>query len=399
MPVDHERSTRRSEGRAGRSDAAGQCKKRRRRHRCVRSRDHPLCRGALGRRSGGPRSAPPAQGPERPPGVVHPASSRGPSMRNRPTPTATASGFRSSPSDSPRRRTTSSSPPFDDFHLTEDEWYELHIASWLHDCGKVTTPEYVVDKSTKLETLYDRIHEIRTRFEVLWRDAEIECLRKRAEGTPDDPEAQRRLEERFEKIRSDWEFIAECNQGEVFMIDERIARVEEIGQQTWLRHLDDRIGLSHDELERKKRAPESGLPVVEHLLADKIEHLIERPGDGPVFGDNPHGFDMDVPRTPLQPRRGLQPLRPTRDPDHRRTVQDQRPHHPDHQHARPSAVPARAPPGPRLGRQPPREARRHRLPAPARRRQALDPRADHGASPTSSRPSRPPIDPTCGPRP
>jgi HD-GYP domain-containing protein (c-di-GMP phosphodiesterase class II) len=185
--------------------------------------------------------------------------------------------------------------PFDDFHLSEDEWYELHIASWLHDCGKVTTPEYVVDKSTKLETLYDRIHEIRTRFEILWRDAEIECLEKRAEGTPEDPAAQRRLEERFEKIRSDWAFIAECNQGDVFMIDERIARVEEIGQQTWLRHLDDRLGLSHDELDRKTREPETGLPAVEHLLADRIEHLIERPGGGAVFGDNPHGFDMDVP--------------------------------------------------------------------------------------------------------
>ena len=48
---------------------------------------------------------------------------------------------------------------FKDFDLTEDEWYELHIAGWLHDCGKVTTPEYVVDKATKLETIYNRIHE------------------------------------------------------------------------------------------------------------------------------------------------------------------------------------------------------------------------------------------------
>ena len=53
----------------------------------------------------------------------------------------------------------------------------MHVAAWLHDCGKVTTPEYVVDKATKLETLCDRIHEIRTRFEVLKRDAEIAMLR------------------------------------------------------------------------------------------------------------------------------------------------------------------------------------------------------------------------------
>ncbi len=185
--------------------------------------------------------------------------------------------------------------PFRDFSLNEDEWYELHIASWLHDCGKVTTPEYVVDKSTKLETLYDRIHEIRTRFEVLWRDAEIAYLRNLTDGLPEDPEARRRLEERWDEIRADWAFIAECNQGEIFMIQERLDRVDQIATQTWERHLDDRLGLSHEELERKKIVPAQNLPTTEYLLADKIEHLIERPGHGPIFGDNPHGFDMDVP--------------------------------------------------------------------------------------------------------
>jgi HD-GYP domain-containing protein (c-di-GMP phosphodiesterase class II) len=189
----------------------------------------------------------------------------------------------------------SEKPPFERFQLTEDEWYQLYIASWLHDCGKVTTPEYVVDKSTKLETLYDRIHEIRTRFEILWRDAEIDCLEKRLEGAPDDPEANRRLQERFEEIRSDWAFIAECNQGEIFMIQERLDRVAAIASQTWERHLDDHLGLSHEELERKQRVPAANLPATEYLLADRIEHLIERPGTGPIFGDNPHGFDMDVP--------------------------------------------------------------------------------------------------------
>ena len=67
----------------------------------------------------------------------------------------------------------SSDVPFQDFKLNEEQWESLYIASWLHDCGKVTTPEYVVDKATKLETIYDRIHEIRMRVEVLKRDAEI----------------------------------------------------------------------------------------------------------------------------------------------------------------------------------------------------------------------------------
>lgn len=59
---------------------------------------------------------------------------------------------------------------------TEAQWREFRIGAWLHDCGKVTTPDFVVDKATKLETLHNRIHEIRTRFEVLLRDARIARL-------------------------------------------------------------------------------------------------------------------------------------------------------------------------------------------------------------------------------
>ena len=73
-------------------------------------------------------------------------------------------------------------PPFAGFDLNGDDWDALHIASWLHDCGKVTTPEYVVDKATKLETIYDRIHEIRMRFEVLKRDAEVRYWKELASG-------------------------------------------------------------------------------------------------------------------------------------------------------------------------------------------------------------------------
>jgi response regulator RpfG family c-di-GMP phosphodiesterase len=67
--------------------------------------------------------------------------------------------------------------PFASFTLSANEWDELHTACWLHDCGKITTPEVVVDKATKLEQIYNRIHEIRMRFELLKREKEIEFLR------------------------------------------------------------------------------------------------------------------------------------------------------------------------------------------------------------------------------
>src|SRR5450759_5585242 len=68
--------------------------------------------------------------------------------------------------------------PLSTFTMDEHDRYELKIAGLLHDCGKVTTPVHVVDKATKLQTLFDRVHLIDTRFEVLKRDAEIDALRQ-----------------------------------------------------------------------------------------------------------------------------------------------------------------------------------------------------------------------------
>lgn len=127
----------------------------------------------------------------------------------------------------------SQDPRFKDFDLTEEEWYELHIAGWLHDCGKVTTLEYVVDKATKLETIYDRIHEVRTRFEVLKRDAEIEYLKAVVDGG-DAKKLKNIFDEKITQLDDDFEFIAECNIGGEFMIDDKIERVKVIAGDKWM---------------------------------------------------------------------------------------------------------------------------------------------------------------------
>ena len=184
---------------------------------------------------------------------------------------------------------------FAGFDLTEDEWYELHIAAWLHDCGKVTTPEYVVDKATKLETIYDRIHEVRTRFEVLKRDAEIEHLKARLDGKAEPEALKKALDERLAQLDDDFQFIAESNVGGEFMAEDRIDRVKRIAAMKWQRTLDDRIGLSRDELERKERSPKKELPVEENLLADKEEHVIKRQPRDIIDDDNKYGFKLNVP--------------------------------------------------------------------------------------------------------
>ena len=183
--------------------------------------------------------------------------------------------------------------PFAQFDLDARQWEAVHIASWLHDCGKVTTPEYVVDKATKLETICDRIHEVRMRFEVLKRDAHIAFWQAVSEGG-DQGRLRRERDARCAQLDEDFAFVARCNVGGEFLPPDQQERLRRIGAATWLRTIDDRLGLSRDELSRRTHAP-APLPVEELLLADKPEHRIARPPGEGVTGDNPWGFRMEVP--------------------------------------------------------------------------------------------------------
>ncbi|NOR54890.1 MAG: amino acid ABC transporter [Sulfurovum sp.] len=175
---------------------------------------------------------------------------------------------------------------FKDFTLnSKDELRAFEIGTWLHDCGKVTTPEYVVDKATKLETIYNRIHEIRMRFEVLWRDAHIAYLSKEID--------QETLQERQKELKENFAFIASVNIGAESMSPEDQARVKEIAKEQWTRHFDDRLGLGEEEILRHKEENDT-LPQTETLLADKAEHIISRENfDGKGYAAD--GFKLEVP--------------------------------------------------------------------------------------------------------
>ncbi|MGB7503052.1 MAG: HD domain-containing phosphohydrolase, partial [Azonexus sp.] len=141
---------------------------------------------------------------------------------------------------------------------------------------------------------YDRIHEVRMRFEVLKRDAEIACLKAIAAGEPE-AAARTRLAETLAGLDDDFAFIAECNEGGEFMAPEKLDRLQAIAARTWTRTLDDRIGISHEEKARKERTPAPALPVQEALLADKPEHVFERQARDRMPPDNKWGFRMPVP--------------------------------------------------------------------------------------------------------
>ena len=124
--------------------------------------------------------------------------------------------------------------PYADFALTDEQWYELRIASWLHDCGKVTTPVHVMDKATKLEKIYDRIEVIRTRFDVLVQSLDAELWRQVAEGG-DRPTLEAERGRQKAQLADDLAFLETANIGGEFMTDEQVDRIHQIAARKWQR--------------------------------------------------------------------------------------------------------------------------------------------------------------------
>ncbi len=128
------------------------------------------------------------------------------------------------------------SGPLKDFVMTDKDRHELKIAGLLHDCGKITTPVHVVDKATKLHTLFDRIHLLDTRFEILKRDAEIAMLREIAAAGADVQRieaARQNYAARALQLDQDREFLRHCNIGSEAMSAQAQERVRQISSYQW----------------------------------------------------------------------------------------------------------------------------------------------------------------------
>jgi len=170
--------------------------------------------------------------------------------------------------------------PFKDFKMTDEERYELKIAAWMHDIGKVATPAHVVDKGTKLETIYDRIETVKTRFEVLKRDAKIDFLLKKlecletgnAEGVVN---AESDYQERIDQIIKDIEFIETCNVGGEFMQKEDQARVATIAKYQWNMNDSTLPLLDEKEVENLQIAKGTLLPEERQVIQDHITITID----------------------------------------------------------------------------------------------------------------------------
>ncbi len=147
--------------------------------------------------------------------------------------------------------------PLRDFSMSEKDRYELKIAGLLHDCGKVTTPVHVVDKATKLETIFDRIHLLDTRFEVVKRDAEIQLL-KAGQSREAPATVAVELSQRLLEIEADRAFLRVCNIGGEMMSDADRERVVQIST--------------------KYRWQDVSGKMVDFLSVDELENLTIRAG-------------------------------------------------------------------------------------------------------------------------
>ncbi len=142
-------------------------------------------------------------------------------------------------SDIARGLANSTDEKWKDFRMNEDEHNELRIAGWMHDIGKITTPEYVVDKATKLETIYDRVNTVIAKFEIIKREIELDYLRQKEKLSKSKSKdknkkikiLQKEFEERIKQVDDDLAFIKVSNIGGEFMEQAKIDRLLKIAAQ------------------------------------------------------------------------------------------------------------------------------------------------------------------------
>ena len=120
--------------------------------------------------------------------------------------------------------------PFASVIFYEDQMRELRMAAWLHDVGKITMPEHVADKSTKLEKVHDRIEDVKTRFELLKREYQLAMQETKNNEAGNSPE---KVAREIKKLDEEYQFLVQVNRGSEFIKDEMIERIKEIGKRKW----------------------------------------------------------------------------------------------------------------------------------------------------------------------
>ena len=123
-----------------------------------------------------------------------------------------------------------------DFNLDESDWYELRVASWLHDCGKLATPDYLLDKATKLHLLNDGIETVKARFVALMSQTETQYIKQMLIDPAQQEALEQQLNQLIQTLKEECAFIEVANKGGEFMSAEAKQRVKDIGQRSYVDH-------------------------------------------------------------------------------------------------------------------------------------------------------------------
>jgi len=177
--------------------------------------------------------------------------------------------------------------PFADVNFDYDEMNELRIAAWLHDIGKITTPEAVVDKRTKLEKIFDRIELVSARFEMIRRGMRIMADEQKIErllagGSFEDlTHIDEDLAEKIAQLDDDLKFIAQCNTPGEFLKDDAIERLEAIAKLTYTRDGKELPYITADELQnlsiRKGSLTDAERQIINNHVVATIKMLSQIP--------------------------------------------------------------------------------------------------------------------------
>ena len=169
---------------------------------------------------------------------------------------------------------------YKDFSMTEDERYELYIAGWLHDCGKVATPPHIVDKGTKLETIFDRIETIQTRFEVVKRDIEIKYLKNKIKNLENGLSSPKNLDSKLKDdlaiIDQERKIVEKANIGGEFMDKEEQEKIKNISKKySWTNNGKKEPFLNEKEVENLCIPKGTLLPEEREIINDHIRITID----------------------------------------------------------------------------------------------------------------------------
>ena len=129
---------------------------------------------------------------------------------------------------------------FKEKKFSPDQMYELRIAAYMHDIGKVTTPVEIVEKAKKLQTIFDRIHYVRLRMDYITQKVQLEGQKIKIDllerNTPKSEveKFETDLNNKIQELKDIRSFINKCNEPGEFLEDETLDRLKEISQRTYL---------------------------------------------------------------------------------------------------------------------------------------------------------------------